>query len=52
VPDAGSQRSELATYRANVGPLPGQASDDTFPARNPRFIIQVLWQVYSVACVP
>ncbi len=51
VPDAGSQRSDLTTYRANAGTLPGQANDGTFPAPNDpatrRFIIEVLWQAYS-----
>jgi hypothetical protein len=51
VPDAGSQRSDLATYRANAGVIPGQASDAQFPApadpATRRFVIQVLWQAYS-----
>jgi len=51
VPDAGSQRSDLATYRANAGPVPGQANDGTFPQPTDpatrRFVIEVLWQAYS-----
>jgi hypothetical protein len=51
VPNAGSQRSDLTTYRANAGAIPGQASDSTFPAPTDpaarRFIIEVLWQAYS-----
>ena len=51
VPDAGSQRSDLATYRANAGVLPGQSSDATFPdptaAATRRFVIEVLWQAYN-----
>jgi hypothetical protein len=51
VPDAGSQRSDLTTYRANAGAIPGQASDGTFPApidpASRRFVIEVLWQAYS-----
>ena len=51
VPDAGSQCSDLATYRANAGPIPGQASNGTFPAPNEaatcRFVIEALWQAYS-----
>jgi len=60
VPDAGTQRSDLATYRANAGVLPGQLNDATFPAPTDaatrRFVIQILWQaynaVYSVDRVP
>jgi hypothetical protein len=51
VPDAGSQRSDLTTYRANAGPIPGQANDGAFPgptdAATRRFVIEVLWQAYS-----
>jgi hypothetical protein len=51
VPDAGSQRSDLTTYRANAGAIPGQASDGTFPQptdpASRRFVIEVLWQAYS-----
>ena len=51
VPDAGTQRSDLATYRANAGPIPGQASDGTFPdpngAASRRFVIEALFQAYS-----
>lgn len=51
VPDEGTQRGDLATYRANAGAIPGQADDGTFPtpgeAATRRFIIQVLWQTYS-----
>lgn len=48
VPDAGSQRSDLVTYRTNAGPVPGQVSDAQFPqpgdAASRRFVVQVLWQ--------
>ena len=51
MPDAGSQCRDLATYRANAGPIPGQASNGTFPAPNEaatrRFVIEALWQAYS-----
>jgi len=51
VPDAGSQRGDLATYRANAGPIPGQASDAQFTAPTAaatrRFVIAVLWQAYG-----
>jgi len=51
VPDAGTQRSDLATYRANAGPVPGQTSDAQFPiptaASSRRFVVEVLWQAYS-----
>jgi hypothetical protein len=44
----GTQRSDLTTYRANAGPVPGQASDGQFPqpiaAATRRFVIEVLWQ--------
>jgi len=48
VPDSGTQRSDLATYRANAGAIPGQTSDAQFPqptdAATRRFVIQALWQ--------
>jgi CSLREA domain-containing protein len=51
VADSGTQRSDLATYRANAGAIPGQANDGTFPdpngAASRRFIIQVLYQAFS-----
>jgi hypothetical protein len=51
VPDSGTQRSDLATYRANVGALPGQIADATFPAPTDaatrRFVIETLWQAYN-----
>ena len=51
VPDTGTQRCDLATYRANAGAIPGQANDGTFPdptgAATRRFIIEVLFQAYS-----
>jgi hypothetical protein len=41
----------LATYRANAGPIPGQASDGTFPdpdgAASRRFVIQVLYAAFN-----
>ncbi len=51
VPNTGTQRSDLTTYRSNAGPIPGQTSDTAFP--NPtgngsrRFVIQVLFQAFS-----
>jgi hypothetical protein len=51
VPDAGTQRSDLATYRADAGPIPGQSADDTFPdptgPATRRFVIETLWQAYN-----
>jgi len=51
VPDSGTQRSDLATYRANAGALPGQIADATFPAPTDaatrRFVIETLWQAYN-----
>ena len=51
VPDVGTQRSDLTTYRANAGTIPGQGGDAQFPAPNDpatrRFVIEVLWQAYS-----
>jgi hypothetical protein len=51
IPDSGTQRSDLATYRQNAGPIPGQADDGQFPdptgTASRRFIIQVLWQAYA-----
>jgi len=51
VPDSGTQRSDLATYRANAGALPGQIADATFPAPTAaatrRFVIETLWQAYN-----
>jgi len=47
----GTQRSDLTTYRTNAGPIPGQASDATFP--NPegdgsrRFVIEALFQAFA-----
>jgi len=60
VADSGTQRSDLATYRANAGALPSQIADDQFPApadpASRRFVIETLWQaynaVYSVDRVP
>jgi hypothetical protein len=51
VPDEGTQRSDLATYRQNAGPIPGQAGDGQFPdpsgAATRRFILQALFQAYQ-----
>lgn len=51
MPDAGSQCRDLATYRANAGPIPGQASNGTFPQPTDpatrRFVIEALRQAYS-----
>ena len=51
VPNSGSQRSDLTTYRTNAGPIPGQASDATFPQpTDPAtrlFVIRVLYQAYN-----
>ena len=60
VADAGTQRSDLATYRANAGALPDQISDAQFPdptdPATRRFVIETLWQaynaVYSVDRIP
>jgi len=41
-PDGGTQRSDLATCRANDGTFPAP----TDPATR-RFIVEVLWQAYS-----
>ncbi len=46
-----ARRGGLATYRANAGPIPGQASDGTCPqpieAATRRFVIATLWQAYG-----
>ena len=51
VPDSGTQRSDLTTYRTNAGPVPGQASDTTFPdpegAGSRRFIVAALFQAFN-----
>jgi CSLREA domain-containing protein len=51
VADEGTQRSDLATYRANAGPIPGQAGDGTFPdptgPASRRFLVEVLFQAFS-----
>jgi len=51
IPDNGTQRSDLATYRQNAGPIPEQVNDGTFPDLNGvaarRFMIAVLWQAFS-----
>ncbi len=60
VPDSGTQRSDLATYRIDAGPIPGQTTDAQFPAPTDpatrRFVIETLWQaynaVYSIDRVP
>ncbi len=60
VPDGGTQRSDLATYRMDAGPIPGQTTDTQFPAPTDpatrRFVIETLWQaynaVYSIDRVP
>ncbi len=50
VTGAGSQRSDLTTYRANVGPIPGQVSDGAFgdPEGNGsrRYVLQVLYAAF------
>jgi len=47
----GTQRSDLTTYRANAGELPGQGDSATFvnPGGNSTrlFVIQVLYQAYN-----
>jgi hypothetical protein len=51
VPDSGSQRSDLATYHANAGAVPGSGAGATFPdptgSATRRFVIQVLFQAYA-----
>ena len=51
VPDGGTQRSDLATYRANAGPVPGQTGDAEFPIptglASRRFVVEALWQAYD-----
>jgi len=51
VPNTGTQRSDLATYRANAGPVPGQASDTTFPdpegAGSRRFIVAAIFRAFN-----
>ncbi len=51
MPDSGTQRSDLATYRANAGAIPGQTSDATFPTPEQEstrlFVIQVFYQAYA-----
>jgi hypothetical protein len=51
VPDSGSQRSDLATYHANAGAVPGAGAGATFPdpasSATRRFVIQVLWQAFA-----
>ncbi len=51
VPDTGTQRSDLTTYRANVGTVPGQTSDATFgnPSGNGSrlYVIQVLYAAFN-----
>ncbi|HET7080262.1 MAG TPA: S-layer homology domain-containing protein, partial [Chloroflexia bacterium] len=50
VPNEGTQRSDLTTYRTNAGPIPGQASDTTFPDPEGnglrRFVIEALYQAF------
>jgi hypothetical protein len=47
----GTQRSDLTTYRANAGAVPGQTGSATFmnPTDNATrlFVIQVLYQAYN-----
>jgi hypothetical protein len=47
----GTQRSDLTTYRANAGEIPGQSDSATFvnPTKNGTrlFVIQVLYQAYN-----
>ncbi len=51
VPTDGTQRSDLTTYRANAGEIPGQASSATFvnPEGNSTrlFVVQVLYQAFN-----
>jgi parallel beta-helix repeat protein len=52
VPDEGTQRSDLTTYRANAGQVPGTSADDrTFvnpeDAASRRYVIQVLYQAFA-----
>ncbi len=47
----GTQRSDLTTYRANAGAIPGQTGDTTFASPEKEstrlFVIQVLYQAYN-----
>ena len=60
VPDSGTQRSDLATYRTNTGMIPTRMDDGTFPDPNDpssrRFAIETLWwafvAVYGIDRVP
>jgi len=51
VPNTGTQRSDLTTYRANVGTVPGQTSDASFgdPSGNGTrlYVIQVLYAAFN-----
>jgi len=51
VPNTGTQRSDLTTYRANVGTVPGQTSDANFgdPTGNGTrlYMIQVLYAAFN-----
>jgi len=51
VPNTGTQRSDLTTYRANVGTVPGQTSDATLadPTGNGTrlYLIQVLYAAFN-----
>jgi alpha-tubulin suppressor-like RCC1 family protein len=51
VPDEGTQRSDLATYRQNAGPVPGETSAGTFPdpegPSSRRYVVLVLYQAFA-----
>lgn len=51
VPNSGTQRSDLTTFRANAGPIPGQADDTTFPDPtgngSRRFVVEALYEALA-----
>jgi hypothetical protein len=51
VPDEGTQRSDLTTYTANAGLVPGAASAATFPDPegngSRRFVVEALYQAFA-----
>ena len=51
VPNTGTQRSDLTTYRANVGTVPGQTSDASFGDPNGNgsrlYTVQVLYAAFN-----
>ncbi len=51
VPNTGTQRADLTTYRANVGTVPGQTSDASFGDPNGNgsrlYMVQVLYAAFN-----